>query len=125
MYLEVCVVLVVWCGLVVDKGSPFYFFCIMRLRSDVTLDRSSAASDVFKRLALYAILCFIFTYFYTSISINITYMADNMALMLLGIKDYDIEGIEDVFVGFLNDNKKNLRFNLYDAYRVLNNMNDP
>ena len=24
-------------------------------------------------------------------------MADNMALMLLGIKDYDIEGIEDVF----------------------------
>lgn len=39
-------------------------------------------------------------------------MADNMALMLLGIKDYDIEGIEDVFVGFLNDNKKNLRVNL-------------
>ena len=52
-------------------------------------------------------------------------MADNMALMLLGIKDYDIEGIDDVFVGFLNDNKKILRFNLYDAYRVLNNMNDP
>ena len=24
-------------------------------------------------------------------------MADNMALMLLGFKDYDIEGIEDVY----------------------------
>ena len=35
-------------------------------------------------------------------------MADNMALMLLGIKDYDIEGIEDVFVGL---DRKSTRLN--------------